>query len=83
MPKNTVVIPMSREQFEAEREKAAAAGFPLVGDSGSVERIKVPFGEMGLKFSYDGTALYVTVTHKPMMLPESAVESEIKKDLAV
>ncbi len=79
---NSVTIPMTREQFEAEKAKCATAGFKITSDEGKQEGIPVPFGMLGLSWKYDGAALKVTVLHKPFLDPMASVLDEIRKDLS-
>lgn len=61
------------EQTEAAKTKLAEAGFPIVGDSGAVEKDGYRIG-----YSLAGGVLVLDVQAKPRMVPMWVVKSRIR-----
>lgn len=69
-----VIVPMSREQFEAKvAELAEKQGLHLVGDSGSVSKDGVT-----IAYDYDGHSVTARVVSKPFMIPASTCEAKLR-----
>lgn len=65
---------LTREQFEILRDKLAAQGHPITGDSGAIEASGV---RLQCSYSDLEQTLTVNIAHKPMFVPESLVWSKI------
>ena len=66
-------IAMTRPQFEAKKvEVEQGLGLTSMGDEGQGEHSGVKIG-----YKFDGSALDLTVLHKPFFLSESEVEDKI------
>lgn len=68
---------VTSEQVEAARSKLAEAGFPISGDSGSVEKDGYRIG-----YSLSGGILLLQVLAKPRFVPILAVRARIRSMLA-
>ncbi|MBA3973807.1 MAG: hypothetical protein C0504_06265 [Candidatus Solibacter sp.] len=65
------------EQVEAARSKLAEAGFPISGDSGTVEKNGYRIG-----YSLSDGILILQVLTKPRFVPMMAVKARIRSVLA-
>ncbi len=72
-------VPMTQAQFDAAAAKVEAAqGVYLTGHSGDLQRSGVT-----AHYEFDGDELTVDVVKKPMLIPLSYVEGQIKQWLGV
>lgn len=71
-------IPMTQAQFDAAAAKLKAEGVELMGHSGDLRRSGVT-----AHYEFDGEELVVTVPKKPMLVPLSYVEGQIRQWLGV
>jgi hypothetical protein len=65
---------LTREQFEKCRGDLAAQGVSLTGDSGVINH-----SGCTVDFAYTEPTLTITVVHKPFIVSESFVESQVSK----
>lgn len=65
------------EQVEAARSKLAEAGFPIIGESGAVEKDGYRIG-----YSLADGVLVLEVQAKPRIVPMWAVKSRIRSALS-
>ncbi len=68
------VFPLSEDQFEALKEKAAKAGLPMFGVGGTI----VQHGAT-VEWDYDGTAMKVQVLPKPFYVSCDVVNEKLKE----
>lgn len=72
-------VPMTQAQFDAAAAKLKAEqGIVLAGHSGDLQKSGVT-----AHYEFDGDELMVTVPKKPMLIPLSYVEGQIKQWLGV
>lgn len=71
---NTIQITISREALEGKRKIAAQNGFILAKDTGTAEHSGVK-----IDYRYADGVLDISVLHKPLVVPESFVEHEIRQ----
>ena len=70
---------LTRQQFDARRAQVAATtGEALTGDTGTVA-----YKGVTLRYECDEPALTVTLLKKPLIVPTSHVEGQIKDWFAV